>query len=160
VEYIENAEIWKVERILRNSLFGKIGEVMKKKKENYYPIVTILTSIGYRHALSGYDRDKLYTPMDQCGIVKILKEDCERVLKSEVIGDEEERKKKDTVILAYSLAMWNKSIESSLLKRITEYLTTMISKCVVDSSLLNVGMKAAAALYGLSRCLFLSLSFS
>jgi hypothetical protein len=97
--------------------------------------------------------------MEQCGIVKILKEDCERVLKSEITGDEEERKEKDTVILAYSLILRERVIELSLLKRITEYLIKMISKCVVDTSLLNVGMKAAVALDGLDYCLFLSLSF-
>jgi hypothetical protein len=51
-------------------------------------------------------------------------------------------------------------IESSLLKKIKEYLIKMISKCVVDSSLLNVGMKAAVALDSLNYSLYLSLSFS
>jgi hypothetical protein len=160
VEYVENMEIWKVERILTNSLFGTLGEEMNLKKENYYPIVTILTSIAYKHSLSGYYPDTLYNPMEKCGIVKILKEECERVLKSEVPGDEEERKEKDSIILGYSLIMRYQDIESSLLKRIIEYLIKMISKCVVDSSLLNVGMKAAVALSGLSFGLLLSLSFS
>jgi hypothetical protein len=48
----------------------------------------------------------------------------------------------------------------SLLKRITGYLIKMISKCVFDLSLLNVGMKAVVALCALNYCLFLSLSFS
>jgi hypothetical protein len=159
VEYVENVEIWKVERILTNSLFLEIGEVMKIKKENYYPILTILTSIGYRYCLSDLYADPLYRPMEGCGIVKILEDDCERVLKSEIIGDEKERKEKDTIILAYSLIMNNHDIKSTLLKRIIEYLIKMISKSFVDSSLLNVGMKVAVALYGLIYCSVLSLSF-
>jgi hypothetical protein len=98
--------------------------------------------------------------MEDCGIVKILKDGCERVLKSEGTGDEKERKENDTIILAYSFIMRGKAIESSLLKRIIEYLIKMISKCFVDSSLLNTGMKAAVALFGLDYSLFLSLSFS
>jgi hypothetical protein len=160
LEYVENVAIWKLERILTNSFFKKIEELMKLKKENYYPIVNILTSIAYRHSLSPYMAEKLYTPMEGCGIVKILEDDCERLLKSEVIGDEEVRKKKDTIILLYSLTMWNQWIESSLLKRITEYLIKMISNCVVDSSLLNVGMKTVVSLELLRFGLFLSLSFS
>jgi hypothetical protein len=149
-----------LERILTDSFFGKIGEVMNLKKESYYPIVTILSSIAYRHILSGSDADKLYHLMEKSGIVKILEDDCERVLKSEITGDEKERKDKDYDVLAYSLMMRGYQIELSLLKRITVYLIKMISKCVVDSSLLNVGMKAAVALYGLRYGLFLTLSFS
>jgi hypothetical protein len=84
VEYVENVELWTMDRILTNSLFGKIGEVMKRKYDIYYPIVTILTSIGYRHAVSGYPAYQLYDPMEECGIVKMLQDDCEKALKSEI----------------------------------------------------------------------------
>jgi hypothetical protein len=84
-----------------------------------------------------------------------LKEACERVLKSEMIGDEKEKKEKDTIIVAYSLIITDNSVESSLFKRIPGCLIKIISKCVLDSSLLNVGMKAAIALDGLRCCLFL-----
>jgi hypothetical protein len=160
VEYVENVEISKVERILTKSFFEKIEEVMKIKKETYYPIVTILTSIEYRHSLSDDREWRLYDPMQKAGIVKILKDHCERVLKSKISEDEEEMKEKDTIILAYSLVMRKQDIESSFHKRIAEYLIKMILKCVVDSSLFNVGMKAAVAVDGLYCCLFLSLSFS
>jgi hypothetical protein len=149
-----------VTRILSYSLFWKIGEEMNLKKENYYPIITILTSIAYRHALSPYGTYILYRPMEESGIVEILEEECQRVLKSKISEDEEERKEKDSIILGYSLMTRGCDIESSLGKRITKYFIKMISKCVVDSSLLNVGMKAAVALVGLNCCLFLTLSFS
>jgi hypothetical protein len=160
VKYVENAEILKVKRISTTSLFEKLREMMKKKKENYYPIVTIHTSIAYRHSLSDSDKDELYRPMDNGGIFKILEDECQRVLKSEISEDEEVRKEKDNVVLAYSLIMRWRTIELSLLERIAEYLIKVVLKCVVDSSLLNVGMKASVALYGLSCSLFRSVSFS
>jgi hypothetical protein len=116
-------------------------------------------SISNRYE-NGDNAGRLYYPMENAGIVKILEDDCERVLKSEITGDEEEREKKDTISLAYSLIMYGRTIELSLLKRIPVYLIKMISKCFVDASLLNVGMKAAVALFGLNIGLFLSFSFS
>jgi hypothetical protein len=160
VKYVENVEIWKVKRVLTNSFFREIKEVMNLKKENYYPIVPILISIVYRHALRQSPTAILYSRMKECGIVKVLKGECERMLKSGIIEDEKETNKKDTIILAFSLMMHFQVKKSSLCKRITEYLIKMISKCVVESSLLSVGMKAVVALAGLLYCSFLSLSFS
>jgi hypothetical protein len=159
VEYIETVEILKVERILTHSFFGRLSEMMNEKKDKYYSIVSILTSIAYRYTISRLDENALYAPMNECGIIMMLRKECEKLIDCDQEDGEKKSEEKDIVILGYSLAMRIKLMESSLLKKIFNYLVKMIEKCVVDLSLLNVGMKAAVALYGLRCCLLLSLSF-
>jgi hypothetical protein len=106
-----------------------------------------------------YPASELNDSMNKYGIIKILKKECEKVVECEKRDEKEKSEEKDTVILAYSLIMRNERMESSLLKEIAEYLTKIIKHCLVDSFLLNVGMKAAVAHNNILYCLFVSLSF-
>jgi hypothetical protein len=180
VEYIETVEIWKIERIMTNSFFKRLSELMKEKKDKYYPILSILTSIAYQHAMNKDNADTLYKTMNMCGIVTILEKECKKVVDSEKGEEKEKLEQRDNIILTYSLIMGFQYMElsfikeifkylikmitvlafslksgwqimaPSLLKKIMEYLIKMIEKCIVDSSLLNVEMKAVVPLYSLN----------
>jgi hypothetical protein len=126
MDYVETVEILKVERILTNSFFGRLSELMNEKIDKYYPIISILTSIVYRHSMSQYDTSKLHKPMNECGIIMILEKQREKVVESEKGDGKEKSEEKVIAILAYSLIIFGNAIETSLLKRITEYLIKMI----------------------------------
>jgi hypothetical protein len=80
VEYVETVEILKVEGTLTYSFFGRLAVLMNEKNDNYYPIVSILTSIAFRHGISQLDEDTLYNPINKCGIATILKKECDKLI--------------------------------------------------------------------------------